>query len=93
MDSMKSKHKQLQVGDIVKSYDFIGVKDCYMVGEVIEVDLEEGFFNAKMIKVVTNGKSRKTKAKHFSAPLLGHFWMDNDFDHLRGNLTRIEVIA
>jgi hypothetical protein len=69
----------LKVGDIVKSLDFNGIDDCYMMGVVVSVSKEFGDFRAKFIKRVWQGKvDSKFKTDFFTAPLQGNHFMDND---------------
>ena len=42
----------VKIGDVVKSLDFVGHDDCYMVGLVTAV-LSDGTFRAKTIKRVS----------------------------------------
>ena len=42
----------MQVGDIVKSLDFNGIDNCYMVGKVVGVYERDGTFRAKFVKRV-----------------------------------------
>lgn len=68
----------MQVGDIVKSLDFNGIDNCYMVGEVVGVHFD-GTFRAKFIKRVWEGvEDRKFKTDYFIAPQQGKFMFDND---------------
>ncbi len=68
----------MQVGDIVKSLDFNGIDDCYMVGKVVGVHFD-GTFRAKFIKRVWEGvEDRKFKTDYFTAPQQGKVMTDND---------------
>jgi hypothetical protein len=67
----------MQVGDIVKSLDFIGNGECYMVGKVVAID-DDGWFRAKCIKRVWLGaEDRSFKNEFFVAPLQGQFFLDH----------------
>jgi len=69
---------KLKVGDIVKSYDFVGIDSCYMVGKVIAIRFD-GTFRAEFIKRVWQGSiDKKFKTDYFSAPVQGNHFMDND---------------
>ena len=69
----------VKVGDIVKSYDFVGVDSCYMIGKVVGVFRSDGTFRAKFIKRVFDGQEAKNfKTDYFSAPLQGNMMMDRD---------------
>lgn len=78
---------QIKVGDIVKSLDFNGINDCYMVGEVVGVQFD-GQFRAKFIKRVWQGQvDRKFKTDYFTAPQQGEHFMD------RAGFPRVVVVA
>ncbi len=79
--------QDLKVGDIVKSLDFNGVDDCYMIGKVVAVRFD-GQFRAKFIKRVWQGaEDRKFKTDYFTAPLQGNFMFD------RADMPRVSVVA
>jgi hypothetical protein len=66
----------MQVGDIIKSLDFVGIDDCYMVGKVVGVHYD-GTFRAKFIKRVWKGaEDRRFNTDFFTAPQQGQFFMD-----------------
>lgn len=68
----------MQVGDIVKSFDFNGIDDCYMIGKVVAVQ-SDGLFRAEFIKRVWQGKlDKKFKTDYFTAPRQGYHFMDNN---------------
>lgn len=78
----------MQVGDIVKSLDFVGIDTCYMIGKVISVSKMDGTFRAQFIKRVWEGtEDRKFKTDTFVAPLQGNHFMDRD------DQPRIVVVA
>lgn len=80
----------MKVGDIVKSYDFVGNTECYFIGEVIAL-LDYGF-RAKTIKQVVQGAPRdivRCRNDFFSAPFLGNSFMDE----FAGDFKRVEVIG
>ncbi len=77
----------MRVGDIVKSLDFNGIDNCYMVGVVVGVH-EMGTFRARFIKRVWEGvEDRKFKTDYFTAPQQGQHMFDNDA------MPRVSVIA
>jgi hypothetical protein len=77
----------MRVGDIVKSLDFNGIDNCYMVGVVVGVH-EMGTFRARFIKRVWEGvEDRKFKTDYFTAPQQGRHMFDNDA------MPRVSVIA
>jgi hypothetical protein len=77
----------MKVGDIVKSLDFVGIDECYMVGKVVGVH-HDGTFRAKFIKRVWQGaEDRKFKTDFFTAPLQGQCFMD------RAEFPRVIVVG
>ncbi len=78
----------LKVGDVVKSLDFNGIEDCYMLGKVVSVSKEFGDFRAEFIERVWQGAvDKKFKTDYFTAPLQGNHFMD------RADFPRIVVVA
>lgn len=78
----------MQVGDIVKSFDFVGIDNCYMIGKVMSISKMDGTFRATFIKRVFNGsEDRKFKTDTFVAPLPDNHYMD------RVDFPRVVVIA
>ena len=68
----------LKIGDTVKSLDFNGIQDCYMVGEVVGVFRSSGIFRAKFVRRVWQGKiDTKYKTDYFTAPLQGEHFLDD----------------
>jgi hypothetical protein len=77
----------MKVGDIVKSLDFNGIDNCYMVGVVVGVH-EMGTFRAKFIKRVWEGvEDRKFKTDFFTAPQQGQQMFD------RAEFPRVIVVG
>lgn len=73
----------LKRGDIVKSFDFPGNTECYMVGKVESVSNQFGDFRAKFIKRVWLGNvDRKFKTDYFTAPLQGNSFGDDKFQRV-----------
>lgn len=78
----------MKVGDIVKSLDFNGIDNCYMVGQVVSISEMYGDFRAKFIKRVWQGvEDKKFKTDFFTAAVQGNAFMDTDAS------PRIQVIA
>lgn len=78
----------LKTGDIVKSLDFNGIEDCYMLGKVVSVSKEFGDFRAEFIERVWQGQvDKKFKTDYFTAPLQGNQFMD------REDFPRVIVVA
>jgi hypothetical protein len=66
----------MKVGNIVKSLDFVGIDDCYMLGKVVAID-DGGTFRAKCIKRVWKGvEDRSVKNEFFFAPQQGQHMFD-----------------
>jgi hypothetical protein len=49
----------MQVGNIVKSYDFPNRKDCFIIGEVTSVDYLQNTINLKAAIRVIEGKIKE----------------------------------
>lgn len=60
---------QVQVGSVVKSFDFPHVDDCYMVGLVVEVDGD--LMVCEMVKQVFKGQVDPSPASKFRASVNG----------------------
>ncbi len=72
----KTTGNVMQVGDIVKSLDFNGIDNCFMVGKVVDIQFD-GTFRAKFIKRVWQGQEdKKFKTDYFTAPMQGEQFMD-----------------
>ena len=79
----KTTGNVMQVGDIVKSLDFNGIDNCYMVGKVVGIQFD-GTFRAKFIKRVWEGvEDKKFKTDYFTAPMQGEQFMDKFDDSPR----------
>ena len=82
----------VKIGDVVKSLDFVGHDDCYMVGLVTAV-LSDGTFRAKTIKRVWLGQvDKRFKSDTFVAPLPGHHFFD-DLAEQKNVEPRVQVVA
>ena len=69
----------MKIGDVVKSLDFNGVDNCYMVGTVVGVFRSTGTFRAKFIKRVWEGEvDKKCKTDYCTAPLQSRKFLDRD---------------
>jgi hypothetical protein len=68
---------EMKVGDIVKSYDFNGFEQSYMIGKVVEFT-DDGRFKAKLLVRVWDHKVDENQSEFFLAPLQGSMFMDND---------------
>lgn len=78
----------VKTGDIVKSLDFNGIDNCYMVGLVVSVSEMDKTFRAKLLKRVWEGKvDKKSDVDFFVAPLQGNMIFDNE------KTPRIQVLA
>jgi hypothetical protein len=68
----------MRVGDIVKSLDFNGIDNCYLIGKVVTIQ-GDGAFRAQFIKCVWQGvEDRKFKTDYFTAPQQGQHMFDDD---------------
>lgn len=77
----------MKVGDIVKSFDFSGIDNCYMIGKVVGIQYD-GSFRAEFIKRVWQGsEDRKFKTDYFTAPLNGEHFLDTPY------FQRVQVVG
>lgn len=84
------KGQNMQVGDIVKSYDFHGRTDCYMLGRVVSISKLHGDFRAEYLgRVFAGNVDKKFKTDFFTAPLQGNAMFDEVFPDFQ----RVEVVA
>ncbi|MDC3266442.1 hypothetical protein OAU13_00790 [bacterium] len=90
---MESK-QQVRIGDVVKSLDFVGISNCYFVGVVTSVSLEDNTFRARTVKRVWEGVafSEPNLPINFSAPLPGCHFFD-DLAEEKNSEPRIQVVA
>lgn len=75
-----------QRGDIVKSLDFPGMSEHYMIGEVVSVSMMDQSIRCKVLKTVVSGVTKKSKADFFVTPFVGNHFLDEQFP---GRLTLI----
>ncbi len=74
----------MKVGSIVKSFDFPGITNCYMIGKVVGVYERDGTFRAQFIKRVWDGvEDKKFKTDYFTAPMQGNMLMDDSFERVQ----------
>ena len=83
---------ELTVGTIVKSYDFPGRTDCYMIGMVVSVDESYGGFKAKTLKIVREDIAKEivmARNDYFTASFNGNSMFDDMFP----NFERVVVVG
>jgi hypothetical protein len=81
--SNKESEMQVLVNDVVKSYDFPGILDYYMVGIVTAV--EDDMLVCKTIKIVQEGKAVDYGCRtpsEFRTPMQGSMMMDDRFERV-----------
>lgn len=74
---LSTKVEFAKVGDLIRSLDFPGIDDHYMIGVVIEV--EGDFIKCQAISRVWNGVSQAPEDKFFTTVQNGCHFMDNRF--------------
>lgn len=74
---LKSKVQIAEVGDVIRSLDFAGNLDHYMIGQVVEVN--GVFIKCKAISRVWEGKSEKCKVEFFETVQNGAHMFDNRY--------------
>ena len=74
----------MKVGDLVKSYDFVGEYSCYMLGLVTEISEETEMVKCAFISRVFNNEAvTDICLDTFSAPMNGAFMLDRpDFPRI-----------
>lgn len=75
----------MKTGTIIKSFDFHGNTNHYMIGRVIKV--VDDLITAETIKRVVDGNESINHGATFSVPVNGAHFMDN------GKFNRIEIIG
>ena len=81
---LQSKVRQVQVGDVIRSLDFPGNFECYMIGLVVEVSNET--VRCRGISRVWEGQSERMDG-YFTTVQPGAHFMDRKFSG------RIEIVA
>ena len=69
----------MQVGTIVKSLDFPGTSDTYMIGTVVSMSKMDETIRCKVIKTVISGVTKQSKADFFVTPIQGNHFLDASF--------------
>jgi hypothetical protein len=84
---MKIDTRQPSVGDVIKSFDFPTVKNCYFVGIVTQVDLS-GLIHCKTVKQVWQDRIMELNDGNniFRTPMQGYGMLDDKYQ-------RIEILA
>ena len=78
----------MQVGSIVKALDFPGIPQHYMVGKVVSISKMDSTIRCEVLKVVENGKIKKTRIPDFFVtPLPDFHFLDA---HFPGRLTILD---
>jgi hypothetical protein len=77
---MEKNHpfSEVEVGDIVQSYDFYGRYDCFYIG-VVE-SLEHGMMKCRAKMRVWAGEVDEPTDETFQAPVQGASYMDETFE-------------
>lgn len=81
---LKSRVRAVQVGDVIRSLDFPGRFDCYMIGLVVDADKEK--IRCRGIARVWSGQSERLD-REFTTVQPGMHFMD------RSHPGRVEVVA
>jgi len=71
---------KVKVNDVIKSFDFLGRDDCYIVGQVKSVD--KGLIVAKVIRAVSEGKDYNFPDTEFSTYEQGLGMFDDSFNRV-----------
>ena len=76
----------MQVGTVVKSLDFPGMPDTYLVGRVVSHSAMDQTIRCKVLSTVRNGVKVRSRAHFFVTLLPGLHFLDAEFP---GRLTII----
>jgi hypothetical protein len=71
---------QVRIGDVIKSYDFPNMLDCYIIGQVVNV--EKNYITAKVIKAVSESKEYDLQSATFKTPVQGSGMFDDKFERV-----------
>lgn len=74
---LSTKVEFAKVGDLIRSLDFPGVDEHYMIGVVVEV--EGDFIKCHATRQVVNGIVKVPEDKYFTTVQNGCHFMDNRF--------------
>ena len=78
----------MQVGSIIKSLDFPGMDQHYMIGRVVSMSKMDSTIRCKVLKVVRDGAIVKTpRVNFFVTPIFGNHFLDASFP---GRLTILD---
>lgn len=72
----------VKVGDIIKSYDFPGRNDCYMIGKVKRIIENESMLVAETISTVIENKPYENESATFKTALPGSCLFDDVFERI-----------
>ena len=70
----------IEIGSIIKSFDFIGHDSHYVVGEVKEI--QGDVLICRTISQVQDHKERNNFSPEFRTPMQGSMMMDKQFDRV-----------
>ena len=73
---MRTKFQVAKVGDLIRSLDFPGISEHYMIGMVTEINGD--ILTVRGITKVVNTKSERYEGE-FTTPQNGAHFMDNRF--------------
>lgn len=71
---------KIEVGSIIKAYDFPGVTNCYIIGEVTQIDGD--YIVANKIKEVFGGATKFMPKGTFRTPMQGLNFGDDNFERI-----------
>jgi hypothetical protein len=71
---------QVQIGDIIKSFDFPNRTDCYIVGQVKSV--KQGVIVATVIRAISESKEYKFLDTEFATVEQGLGMFDDKFERV-----------
>ena len=77
---MAKEYPNVEVGDMIMSYDFPGRKDCFFIGNVTEVKEGSGMIYCNTLSRIWRGVADEIEEgnKEFQTPKMGSGMMEDD---------------
>ena len=63
---------EVKVGDVIRSLDFAGRLDCYMIGQVLEI--KDGLIRCQGVSQVIEGRASSSNREFVTPEIGGHFF-------------------
>jgi len=63
---------EFEVGQTIKSLDFPGRTDCYIIGKIIGIDESKGLYECEVIEAISEGEIYEFPQPRFYTPYTPH---------------------